>query len=79
MLLPKVLNLIPISCLAAILLATGYKLASPKLMKQMFREGYYQFIPFIATLTAIVLTDLIVGVGIGLAISVAFILRSNVR
>lgn len=78
-LLPNVLNLIPISCLAAILLATGYKLASPKLMKQMYREGYYQFIPFIATLIAIVLTDLIVGVGIGLAISVAFILRSNVR
>lgn len=78
-LLPKVLNLIPISCLAAILLTTGYKLASPKLMKQMFREGYYQFIPFMATLTAIVLTDLIVGVGIGLTISVAFILRSNVR
>jgi len=78
-LLPKYLNLIPLSCLAAILLATGYKLASPKLMKQMFREGYNQFIPFIATLTAIVLTDLIFGVGIGLAISVAFILRSNVR
>lgn len=78
-LLPTYLNLIPLSCLAAILLTTGLKLASPRLMKQMFREGYNQFIPFIATLTAIVLTDLVVGVGIGLAISVAFILRSNIR
>lgn len=77
--LPTYLNHIPLACLAAILLATGFKLASPKLMKQMFRQGYNQFIPFIATLVAIVFTDLIMGVGIGLAISLAFILRSNIR
>ena len=77
--LPTYLNHIPLACLAAILLATGFKLASPKLMKQMFHQGYNQFIPFMATLVAIVLTDLIIGVGIGLAISVAFILQSNIR
>lgn len=77
--LPNYLNHIPLSCLAAILLITGFKLASPKLMKQMYRQGYNQFIPFISTLLAIVFTDLIKGVGIGLAISVAFILRSNIR
>jgi carbonic anhydrase len=78
-LMPKLLNLIPISCLAAILLATGIKLASPALFKQMWSEGRYQFIPFIVTLVAIVLTDLIIGIGIGLAFSVAFILNSNIR
>ena len=77
--LPRYLNHIPLACLAAILLATGFKLASPKLMKQMYLQGYNQFIPFMATLVAIVLTDLIIGVGIGLAISVAFILKSNIR
>jgi carbonic anhydrase/SulP family sulfate permease len=76
---PTYMNLIPLSCLAGILLATGFKLASPSLIKQMYDEGYKQFIPFIVTLVAIVLTDLIIGVGIGLAISVAFILHSNIR
>ncbi len=78
-LLPTYLNLIPLASLAAILLVTGFKLASPGLMKQMFREGRYQFVPFIVTLVAIVLTDLMVGIGIGLAISLAFILNSNMR
>ncbi len=79
MLLPTWLNLIPLSCLAAILLVTGFKLANPALVKQMWSEGRYQFLPFAATVLAIVMTDLLVGVLIGLAISVAFILYSNMR
>ncbi len=79
MLLPTYLNLIPISCLAAILLVTGFKLASPKLFKDMWALGRYQFVPFIVTLSAIVMTDLLIGILIGLAISVAFILNSNLR
>lgn len=77
--LPNYLNTIPLSCLAAILLLTGYKLASPKLFKQMGSEGKYQFIPFMVTLVAIVFTDLLIGILIGLAISVIFILNSNLR
>lgn len=77
--LPTYLNLIPLSCLAAILLATGFKLISPSLIMKMYREGYKQFVPFLVTTIAIVLTDLIVGVGIGLAVSIAFILQSNIR
>ena len=77
--LPMWLNLIPLSCLAAILLVTGIKLASPALVKQMWNEGRYQFIPFAATVVAIVLTDLLIGVLIGLAISIGFILNSNMR
>jgi carbonic anhydrase len=79
LLLPAWLNLIPLSCLAAVLLMTGIKLVSPALIKQMWNEGRNQFIPFAVTVVAIVLTDLVVGVLIGLATSIAFILHSNVR
>lgn len=78
-LLPAWLNMIPISCLAAILFVTGLKLASPAIVKQMWTEGRYQFLPFAATVIAIVLTDLVVGVLIGMGVSVAFILYSNMR
>lgn len=77
--LPSYLNAIPLSCLAAILLLTGVKLASPQLFRQMWSEGRYQFLPFILTLVSIVLTDLLIGILIGLAVSVTFILYSNLR
>jgi carbonic anhydrase len=77
--LPACLNLIPLSCLAAILLVTGIKLASPALVMQMWRDGRAQFIPFAVTVVAIVLTDLLVGILIGLGVSIAFILRSSMR
>lgn len=79
MLLPGWLNMIPLSCLAAILLVTGFKLASPKLVRQMWSEGLYQFAPFAITVLAIVFTDLLMGVLIGLAVALGFILRSNFR
>ncbi|MGV3485560.1 MAG: bifunctional SulP family inorganic anion transporter/carbonic anhydrase [Planctomycetaceae bacterium] len=79
LMLPTLLNIIPLSCLAAILLLTGFKLASPKLFKQMWAQGRYQFLPFILTLISIVLTDLLIGILIGLAISLVFILNSNLR
>ncbi|MEK6262449.1 MAG: SulP family inorganic anion transporter, partial [Planctomycetota bacterium] len=79
MFLPVWLNLIPLSCLAAILLVTGIKLASPALVRQMWSEGRYQFIPFAVTVVSIVLTDLLIGLLIGMAISLSFILHSNLR
>lgn len=78
-LMPALLNEIPLAALAAILLMTGLKLASPKLMRQMWSEGRKQFLPFIITIIAIVLTDLLIGVLIGLAVSIGFILHSNAR
>ncbi|MEQ9408722.1 MAG: SulP family inorganic anion transporter [Fuerstiella sp.] len=78
-LLPHWLNMIPLAALAAILLVTGFKLASPALFRQMLSEGRYQFLPFIVTLVSIVLTDLLVGILIGLCVSVLFILNSNLR
>ena len=77
--LPVWLNMIPLSCLAAILLVTGVKLASPALVRKMWSEGRYQFAPFVITVVSIVLTDLLIGVVIGLGISLAFILHSNLR
>ncbi len=77
--MPGLLNLIPLSCLAAILIVTGFKLASPKLIKQMWGGGPAQFYPFAATVVGIVLTDLLIGIFIGLTTSIAFILHSNFR
>jgi len=79
LLIPHVLRTIPLACLAAILVMTGFKLASPTLFKQMASEGRYQFLPFILTLVAIVLTDLLVGICIGMLVSVVFVLNSNLR
>lgn len=78
-LIPAWLNTIPLSCLAAILLMTGIKLASPALIKQMWSEGRSQFIPFVATVLAIVFTDLLIGIVIGLTVAIGFILDSNMR
>ncbi len=77
--IPSWLNEIPLAALAAILLHTGLKLVHPKLIARMWKDGIYQFIPFIATLVGIVFTDLIIGVTIGLVISLAYILVSNMK
>ena len=79
LLVPHWLNEIPLAALGAILFATGLKLAHPALFRQMWAEGRNQFLPFIATIVAIVLTDLLVGILIGLAVSITFILHSNFR
>lgn len=79
LLVPGVLNRIPLSCLAAILLVTGFKLASPKLVRSMWRAGRDQLIPFGATVVAIVLTDLLVGLGIGMMVALGFILARHSR
>lgn len=79
LLIPGVLNSIPLSCLAAILLMTGYKLAKFDLFKKMWKEGKGQFIPFAATILAVVFTDLLKGVAIGMMIGVFYILRNNLR
>jgi carbonic anhydrase/SulP family sulfate permease len=79
MTMPHWLNEIPLSALAAILIVTGFKLASPKLFKEMWSEGMPQFLPFFITISAIVFTDLLTGVLIGLCVSILFILHSNLR
>ncbi len=77
--IPAILNKIPLACLAAVLLMIGYKLASPSVFKHMWKSGKYQFIPFVITVVAVVFTDLLEGVAIGLVVSIFFILRANLK
>jgi MFS superfamily sulfate permease-like transporter len=77
--IPHVLNLIPLATLAAILLMVGYKLSRIELYKNMYRIGWDQFIPFMATIIGILATDLLKGIGIGMAFAIFFILRTNFR
>jgi len=78
--IPSVLNMIPKASLAAILIYTGYRLCNPSVFKHMWKEGgVTQFIPFAATAVCVVSLDLLKGVGIGLVISIFYILRQNMR
>ncbi len=78
-LIPGILNLIPKSALAAILIFTGYKLAKPTLFKMYYKKGMDQFFPFVITIVAILFTDLLKGVLIGIVVGLFFIIRSNFR
>ena len=78
-LIPALMNKMPMACLAAILIMIGLKLASPKVFIHMWKAGKYQFIPFIVTVVAVVATDLLKGVGIGLIASIFFILKGNMK
>lgn len=77
--IPGLLNKIPLSTLAAILLVTGYKLASIKMMRGIWQKGLNQFMPFAITVVAIVFTDLLIGILIGLCIGVFYVLKANYK
>lgn len=79
LLIPSLLNKIPLAALASILLFTGYKLAKPSIFKGMFANGKYQWIPFLITVLAVVFLDLLKGVGIGLMVSIVYILTGNLK
>jgi len=77
MLIPNLLNLIPLSSLAAILFLVGYKLAKPALFKEMYTAGKEYFVPFIVTILGIVFTDLLMGIGLGMVVAIFYILYKN--
>jgi MFS superfamily sulfate permease-like transporter len=79
LLIPFALNKIPYASLAAILLVTGYNLTKPKLYRNMYSLGWKQFLPFILTIIIILATDLLIGVSIGLLLSVYFIIQNNFK
>lgn len=79
LLVPFLLNKIPYASLAAILLITGYNLTKPKLYRNMWSLGWKQFLPFAITIIAILSSDLLIGVSIGLLISIYFIVRNNFK
>ena len=73
-LIPRLLNMIPLSVLAAILFMVGYKLAKPALFKTMYDLGWKQFVPFVVTVLGIIFTDLLIGLGLGLMVGVVVVL-----
>ena len=77
--IPGLLNKIPMASLAAILIMIGLRLASPKVFKHIWQSGKHQFVPFIITVVAVVFTDLLKGVGIGLVVSIFYILKGNMK
>lgn len=77
--IPFVLNMIPLASLAAILILVGYKLAKPTLFKALYKQGWAQFIPFVVTIVGIVMTDLLIGIGLGMAVAIGFILYNNYK
>jgi MFS superfamily sulfate permease-like transporter len=77
--IPAWLNRIPLAALAAVLIMTGYKLAGPAVFVRMRAAGPYQSLPFAVTVAAVAGTDLLKGVGIGLAASALAVLYSNMR
>lgn len=77
--IPALLNQIPKSALAAVLIFTGYKLAKPSVFIGFYKKGWNQFLPFVGTILAILATDLLKGVLIGIGIAIIFIIRSNFK
>ena len=77
--IPVILNKIPLATLAAILILVGYKLAKPATFKHFWEKGKYQFVPFMATLLAVVFLDLLKGVALGIMISIIFVLKGNLK
>ncbi len=78
-LIPDLVNKIPLSSLAAILLVVGYKLAKPALFKTMYKVGMYHFIPFMATILGLIFSNMLTGIGIGLGFALIFILLENFK
>ncbi len=75
--LPGLLRQIPLASLAGVLLMVGYKLNSPASYREIYRKGKDQFLPFIVTIAAVIFSDLLTGIAIGLLVSVFFVLKSN--
>lgn len=75
--IPRYLNYVPLASLAAILFVVGFKLTRPSLYKNMFTLGLEQFLPFVVTIVAILFTDLLKGIGIGMVFALFFILKKN--
>lgn len=77
--IPTLLNMIPLAVLAMVLIHTGFKLAHPRQLKHFLKQGFHQWLPFVITIVAILVEDLLIGISIGLAVSLFFILHEHLR
>lgn len=71
------LNRIPLSCLAAVLIMVGYKLAKPSIFRKTYQDGWSQFVPFIVTVLGIIFTDLLKGIALGTVVGIGYVLYTN--
>ena len=76
---PDLIQMIPLASLAVILISVGYKLTAPEMYKGIFRKGVNQFLPFVVTVLAILLSDILIGIFVGLLVSLFFVLKTNFR
>ncbi|WP_258099981.1 SulP family inorganic anion transporter [Marinoscillum pacificum] len=76
---PDILNMVPKASLAAVLLIVGYKLTKPAIFKVMYAKGKDQFLPFVITIFAILLTDLLIGISVGIVVGIYFVIKSNLH
>ncbi len=79
LLIPDLLELIPLASLAAVLIMVGYKLTTPKVFTDLWRQGWPQFAPFVVTVVGVVFTDLLKGVLLGMVVAVMHILWKNYK
>ena len=79
LLIPSIINKIPLASLAAVLLMVGYKLSNPQVFKKVYKEGLDQFIPFMVTIIVVVFKDLLWGIAVGSLVGILFVLRTNFR
>ncbi|MFN3996349.1 SulP family inorganic anion transporter [Algoriphagus sp.] len=77
--IPRILNMIPLSCLSAVLFMVGFKLAKPSIFVQEWEKGLNQFLPFVVTILAILFTDLLMGIGIGMVVGIFFVIKTNFK
>mgnify|MGYP000085149521 CR=1 FL=1 len=77
--IPGILNMIPLASLACVLFIVGYKLAKPSLFVKMYQLGWSEFLPFIVTILGVVFTDLLKGIGMGVAVGVIILLRNSIK
>ena len=78
LLLMQTIALIPVTSLAALLVFIGIRMNSPQLYRQLFRLGKSQFLPFVVTVLTCAFVDFITGIGLGMATSIFFIMKSNI-
>jgi MFS superfamily sulfate permease-like transporter len=76
-LIPRLLNYVPLASLASILIVIGYKLTSIKIYRKIYNNGIDQFLPFLFTIFGIVFIDLLAGVAIGMLVGIFFVIRVN--
>ncbi len=77
--LGAMLNRIPLAAIASVLLVTGFRLAAPPLWSHAWRLGASHFIPFVVTALAIVFTDVLRGIGVGVVVGIVFIIMEHLR